>query len=102
MSQLKNSHGLQRLRIRGFAKAKCRIIFAVVALNIKRLSNYVKEQGTIASNFQNLRKILSEKYHIWSKFRHFGNFKSNIIALLIKFTCTSVNNSNTICLVKFI
>lgn len=48
-SQLKNRLGLKRLRTRGLDKARCRIVFASIALNIKRLANWLAGQGTSAS-----------------------------------------------------
>ena len=71
MSQIKNVHGLRRLRVRGFAKAKCRIVFAVIALNIKRLSNWFRKQGRIASKLRGLPLLLSILYFLWIKISPF-------------------------------
>ena len=62
ISQLKNWHGLKRLRTRGFDKAKCRIIFAAIAINIKRLTNWLaKGQGISASKHLNSRDLQPAK-----------------------------------------
>ncbi len=45
-SQLKVNFGLQRLRCRGFAKAKFKIIMATIALNIIRTFNWITLQGS--------------------------------------------------------
>lgn len=52
MSETKNTLGLRRLRVRGFAKAELAILLAVTGLNIKRLFNwFVAHQGSSASKF---------------------------------------------------
>jgi hypothetical protein len=52
MSELKNTMGLRRLRVRGFDKAKLAIFLGVTGLNIKRLFNWlVAHQGSSASKF---------------------------------------------------
>lgn len=52
MSETKNTLGLRRLRVRGFAKAELAIFLAVTGLNIKRLFNWlVAHQGSSASKF---------------------------------------------------
>ncbi len=45
-SQLKVNLGLQRLRCRGFAKAKFKIIMATIALNIIKTFNWLNLQGS--------------------------------------------------------
>jgi hypothetical protein len=67
ISQLKNSHGLRRLRIRGYAKSKCRTFFAVIALNIRRFYNTMKRQGLIMPSSQGLKKILFPAHFICPK-----------------------------------
>lgn len=52
MSETKNTLGLRRFRVRGFAKAELAIFFAVTGLNIKRLFNWlVAHPGSSASKF---------------------------------------------------
>jgi len=52
MSEGKNTMGLRRLRVRGFAKAELAIFLALTGLNIKRLFNWlVRHQGSSASKF---------------------------------------------------
>ena len=52
-SQLKNHMGMRRLRIRGFAKAKCTIILKAIALNIKKFCNWMLIPGSSTSKNQN-------------------------------------------------
>ena len=68
VSQLKNHLGLKRLRTRGLDKAGCRIVFAAIALNIKRLTNWLaKTQGTSTSKRRHSRGILSARRFFWAR-----------------------------------